>query len=118
MSTGSLRKAVTDAIESVHAGGDNLLDFSFEAKGKIIDVLAEVNEYERTFELDGVTIYPRNSPPDGSVAEEIRELKTELLDILNDLGYEAVRVTAVRVKNSSSASPGKKINLVLKVRGK
>lgn len=39
--------------------------------------------------------------------------KTELINAAKDLGYDKLRITGDRVPNSSSASPGKSIDLTL-----
>ncbi len=84
-------------------------------KGRV-EILAEVSIEGETLHLRDVTVYGHGTKPLTGLTREMLAAKTRLLmDARND-GFSSLRITAERAATSSSAKPGKKIDLTFSLR--
>jgi hypothetical protein len=98
-------------------GGDNLLSMSAKTSAGDVNILAELKVNGSQLQLDGFTIYPANGNiAKGSILKDIFSVKSEIINAAKENGFTEIRITGTRVPNSSSANPGKSIDLVIPVK--
>jgi hypothetical protein len=109
-----LQRALGVALNNVLAGRDSLFQYEFSTPKGEISVLAVVEVNAGMILLNDVCIYATQDPPGiprGSIAAHLRGQLQELASAGLHFGYAAVCVQGVRVIGSSSAKPGKMVNI-------
>ena len=76
-------------------------------------MLAEVVVEGDTIHLKDVAIFPRTAEPLTSLNREILAARTRLARDARQLGFKHLRITGKRVPTSSSAKPGKEIDVTI-----
>lgn len=61
-------------------------------------------------------IYSRDGRRLSGLLKDVLAGKVELIDMATEQGFEKLRITGIRVMNSSSAKPGKFIDKVINLR--
>src|SRR5436305_11238640 len=84
-------------------------------KGRV-EILAEVRIDGETLHLRDMTIYGLGAKPLTGLTREMLAAKTRLLMDARTEGFASLRITAERAATSSSAKPGKKIDLTFSLR--
>jgi hypothetical protein len=86
----------------------------YTSKGPI-DMLAEVVIQGDAIHLKDVTIFPRAAEPLTGLNREILAARTQLINEIRTQEFKQLRITGKRLATSSSAFPGKEIDVTLDV---
>jgi hypothetical protein len=78
-----------------------------------IDILYDLQTSGRTLHLKDIVIYPRKEQPIRGVLRELLAARRQIAEYAKELGYNKLRITGHRTLQSSSANPGKKIDLTI-----
>jgi hypothetical protein len=91
----------------------DLFEWTFETSKGPVDMLAEVVVEGVTIHLKDVTIFPRTAKPLTGLLREVLGARSQLAGEMRELGFERLRITGKRVATSSSANPGKEIDITI-----
>ncbi len=78
-----------------------------------VGVLAEVEIEGRTLHLKDITMFGEGTKPLEGLGREMMQAKRALVEEARAAGFESLRITGQRVATSSSAKPGKMVDLVV-----
>lgn len=91
-----------------------LFETSFVSGGQTIGVLAETSAEGTTLTLDAVTIYAKGSEAANVVgARAFLQFKELVVQAAKNQGFQNLVINAVRAANSTSANPGKIIQIMI-----
>jgi len=91
-----------------------LFEHSFETKNGIVDVIAETIIDGDKLHLKDMAIYARDATePIAAGLKAIMQEKNVLIEAAKSQGFKTLEITAQRVLNSTSANPGKTINMII-----
>jgi hypothetical protein len=110
-----LQKCLQDAVEIARHGQKGYLQFEFDTRAGAVEFLAEISLVGDTILCDSVCIYPKLDPPGiqrATISKELRAEWRKLQQCAQDIGFAKVRIKGVRGAGSSSAKPGKKVDIV------
>ncbi|PLC40593.1 adhesin [Ralstonia pickettii] len=106
-------------LNSIKSGGDNLFSTEISTVAGKINVAAEVSANGTVLKLSDIAIYGANGDVTaGSIVKNIISGKADLIQAARDNGFTSIQITGVRVPNSSSANPGKVIDLTIPIPAK
>jgi hypothetical protein len=114
----SADNALSKVVEQVKLGGDNLLETTIETKSGPVGTLAEVGIEGNTLTLNNLSIF-QNPGADVSRATILQDLlatRSQLIDAARSQGFDTLRITGQRSLRSSSANPGKDIDITIDLR--
>jgi hypothetical protein len=114
----STDNALSKVVEQVKAGGDNLLETTIDTKSGPVGTLAEVGVEGSTLTLNNLSIF-QNPGADVSRATILRELvatRNQLVDAARSQGFDTLRITGQRSLRSSSADPGRDVDITIDLR--
>jgi len=104
-------------IKTISNGGDNLLSTSVKTGAGDVNILAEVKVNGSQLHLDSFTVYGANGDvAKGSILKDVLSAKSDIIQAAKENGFKEIRITAERVPNSTSANPGKQIDLIIPVK--
>jgi RHS repeat-associated protein len=93
----------------------DLFETSFKAPAGNVQVLAEVEVNGSQLVLKDVAIYGENGSMVNQIgAKDLVALKNQVIQKATAEGFTSVRITGTRVAGSSSAAPGKAIDITIK----
>jgi RHS repeat-associated protein len=78
-----------------------------------VDVVAETVINGNTLHLKDIAIYGRDSKPLTGLYKEVLKNKTGLINDAKEAGFKQLRISGERLPNSSSANPGKIVDLTI-----
>jgi hypothetical protein len=78
-----------------------------------VDVLAEVEVSGNTLLLRDIAIYGRGPQPLTGITRDLFAARTELIEEVRAMGFDTLRITGQRTIGSTSASPGKVVDVVV-----
>lgn len=78
-----------------------------------VDVLAEVLIRGRTLTLQNIAIFGRGSEPLTGLTRELLAARTQLAALARGQGFHTLRITGQRIQSSTSANPGKIVDLTI-----
>ena len=76
-------------------------------------MLAEVAIEGDTIHLKDVALFPRTAEPLSGLGKELLVARTQLANEAKQLGFKRLRITGKRLVTSSSANPGKEIDVTI-----
>ena len=86
-----------------------LFEYTFKTAQGPVDFLAEkvIEEGGKTLHFKDAVIYSRDGRKLSGLLKDVLAAKAELTEMAAEQGFEKLRITGIRVMNSSSANPGK-----------
>ncbi|MBC8042203.1 MAG: hypothetical protein IAF08_02045 [Rhizobacter sp.] len=95
-----------------------LFEYTLQTTHGAVDILAETVIVDKTLELRDITIYPQapmklSGVNSGILAVKTVAVKTEVKANAKAQGFDYLRLTAKRLQSSSSALPGKTIDILI-----
>jgi hypothetical protein len=78
-----------------------------------VDMLAEVVVEGDTIHLKDIVIYPRTAQPLMGLEAEILAARTQIALEAKQHGFKQLRITGKRLLSSSSANPGREIDVTM-----
>jgi hypothetical protein len=80
-----------------------------------VDVLYDLRVEGDTLHLSSLTVYPRSPTPLSGVLRELLTARSQVVQYARELGFARLRITAHRAAQSSSANPGKVIDVIIDI---
>ncbi len=78
-----------------------------------IDVMAETIVKGKTLHLKDLAIFGRNNQPLTGLTREMLKARTAIINEARAAGFEKLRITGIRHSTSTSANPGKVIDMTI-----
>lgn len=75
------------------------------------------NWQKKTLHLKDLIIYPRGNNALTGLTREFLYLRTQLVKAARILGFRTLKITGKRVEKSTSANPGKEIDITICFKG-
>lgn len=110
----SVEDSLRTAIDAAHAGGETYLSYTFETPAGAVDFLAKIVLEGDTIVCKDVCIYAAADPLGIKKSTITRALLSEfraLQQIGQSLGYAGLHIQGQRSARSSSAKPGKIVDI-------
>lgn len=117
----SIEDLLRTAIESAREGRESILSYRFNTPGGDVDFYANVVVEGEIIVCEDACVYPASDPPGikkSTIAKILLSELRALHRIGQKLGYPSMDVRGKRVLGSSSARPGKIVNIKLRRGGK
>jgi len=90
-----------------------LLERTFNTPKGPVDMLAEIVVEGDRLTLKDIAVYGRGSEPLTGLTKDVLAARSELISEAKRLGFKQLRITGTRGLSSSSASPGKRVNIII-----
>ncbi|KPA13932.1 hypothetical protein MHK_005848 [Candidatus Magnetomorum sp. HK-1] len=110
-----ISKNFINNFEAIQSG--DIVDFALETSKGIVDIAAELEIDGKTLHLKDLIIYPRGKTILTGLTREFLSLRTQLINTAKILGFSTLKITGKRVEKSTSANPGKEIDITICFRG-
>lgn len=110
----SLDDLLRTAVEQANAGRESSLYYSFDTPAGAVEFYVYITLENDTIVCEDVCIYAMSDPPGIKKSTIVKELLRELRALLEagaKLGYPGMSIQGVRTMGSSSAKPGKIVNI-------
>jgi len=78
-----------------------------------IDVLYDLQIDGKTLHLKDIAVYPRQAQPQTGVLRELLSARAQIAKYAKEAGYDKLRITGYRTLRSTSARPGKLIDVTI-----
>ena len=78
-----------------------------------IEILYDLQTSGQTLHLKDIAIYPGMGQPIHGVLRELLAARKQIGEYAKEMGYNKLRITGYRTFQSSSANPGKQIDLTI-----
>ena len=78
-----------------------------------IDVLYDLQIEGKTLHLKDIVIYPRQAQPLKGVLRELLAARAQIARYAQEAGYDKLKITGFRTLQSTSAKPGKVIDVTI-----
>jgi hypothetical protein len=93
----------------------NLQIVTMQTSKGLIDILYDLRTSGRTLHLKDIAIYARSGQPLRGVIRELLASRGQIREYAKELGFDKLRITGHRTLQSSSANPGKKVDVTVKL---
>lgn len=91
----------------------NLFERTIETTKGPVDVLAEIVVEGDSLTLKDIAIFGRGKEALSGLTREILAARTQLANEARELGFKVLKITGRRVETSTSANPGKTVNITI-----
>lgn len=81
-----------------------------------VDVVYDMRSEGDTLHLRELLVYPRQSQPLFGVLRELLAARSLIAEFARETGYNRLRITGHRTLQSSSANPGKNLDITINLR--
>jgi len=109
----TLKKVLIQKVSEIKLG--DLFELKIETRKGAIDMLVEIVIEEETLHLKDIVIYPEAKGALSGLDKDILKTRTKLIETARKLGFKKLKITGYRHPKSTSAKPGKKININVKL---
>jgi endo-1,4-beta-mannosidase len=94
-----------------------VFEYEINTSKGIVDILCEIEIINNgeILHIKDMAIYPRGRDEITGFTRELLEFKTKLIDYAHKLGFKGLKITAKRVKGSTSANPGHHVNILIDI---
>ena len=89
----------------------DLFELKIETRKGPVDMLAEMVVEGDTLHLKDIAVYAEAKEPLSGLEKEIFKARTQLIEMARKLGFKQLKMTGTRHPKSSSAKPGKEVNI-------
>jgi hypothetical protein len=103
--------------KSGNSGKVNLQVVTIQTSKGTIDILYDLQTEGRTLHLKDMVIYPRKALPLRGLIRELLAARSQIAKYAKELGFDKLRITGHRTLQSSSANPGKKVDVTIDLFG-
>lgn len=76
-------------------------------------MLAEVVVEGERLTLKDIVVFGREAQPLTGLTKDVLAARSQLVSRAKELGFKELRITGTRVPNSSSANPGKQVDIII-----
>ena len=94
-------------------GEDDFLELEIPTPKGSVDLLAEVIVHNDTLHIKDIVIFGRSKKPLTGLVKTFFMLKTQFVEAARKMGFKKLRITGMRTEKSTSASPGKEIDIIV-----
>lgn len=105
----TLKKVLKKKVSEIKIG--DLFELRIETRKGPVDMLAEIVIEGETLHLRDIVVYAEAKKPLSGLEKEILRTRTQLIETARKLGFKKLRMTGIRHPKSTSAKPGKKVNI-------
>jgi hypothetical protein len=109
----TLKKVLNKKVSEIKIG--DLFELKIETRKGPVDILAEIVIEGDTLHLKDIVVYAEAKKPLSGLEKEILKTRTRLIETARKLGFKKLKMTGTRHPKSTSAKPGKKININVKL---
>lgn len=100
------------------SGGLNLQAVTVETSLGPVDVMYDLQVEGDTLHLKDLIVYPRTAEPMSGVLRELLAARSQIAAYAREAGFVKLRITGHRTLSSSSANPGKSIDVTIHLTSK
>ncbi|MDM8522301.1 hypothetical protein QUF80_02925 [Desulfococcaceae bacterium HSG8] len=92
---------------------EDILELEITTSKGTVDLLAEIIIDSNTLHVRDIAIYGRDEVPLTGLSKTFLVLRTQFVKAARKMGFRKLRITGERAKRSTSASPGKEIDITV-----
>src|SRR4051794_9628725 len=111
----TLSAALRRVLSESRASGDNLLDLILTTPRGEIGILMELRERGPVLHVEGLTVYSTEVREVRGIESSLLRAKSEFCAAAAAAGFSRLTIRAERVARSSSAKPGKRIEITVEL---